>query len=335
VRDLSSVTLRATDLHREAVQFLDSVTEMATLSPANPVDSPAPCREPDVVPVADGTALAQFPPARSVELGKAQNAPSVAAEADGAAFGQFLRRARERAGLTLKQISNETKIPDRHLEALEQGNLTAIPGGFYGRAEIRAYAEMVHLDQSLALARFERVLAPATREAISETQLGEAPASSKVRTRTALGVVIVAVLFGFAAWDRTPAPESRVRAPSAADTQKPPRPQPADQLPPSPFVGSSQPVPIDHATTPSLVSEDDLIRERNSDGELIVTTEPAGGRVTVNDIGWGKTPVTIRYLPLGPKRIRVTKDGYEAEERLVRLSSNRPMVRLQIPLRAY
>ena len=43
-------------------------------------------------------------------------------EHDGAALGELLRRARERRGLTLRQIANETKIPERHLEALERGN---------------------------------------------------------------------------------------------------------------------------------------------------------------------------------------------------------------------
>jgi len=43
--------------------------------------------------------------------------------------------------------------------------------------------------------------------------------------------------------------------------------------------------------------------------------------------------ITIRDLPLGTKRIRVTKDGYAAQERVVHLAPNQPRVRLQIPLR--
>ena len=55
------------------------------------------------------------------------DAPSLTQASDGVAFGQFLRRARERRGLTLRQIADETKIPERHLNALEQGNLLAAP----------------------------------------------------------------------------------------------------------------------------------------------------------------------------------------------------------------
>ena len=74
------------------------------------------------------------------------------------AFGDFLRQARERRGLTLQQIARETKIPFRHLDALEHGNLSDVPQGIYRRAEIRAFAQSVGLDQSVALAELERAL---------------------------------------------------------------------------------------------------------------------------------------------------------------------------------
>jgi hypothetical protein len=52
-----------------------------------------------------------------------------------------------------------------------------------------------------------------------------------------------------------------------------------------------------------------------------VTTQPPGARVTVNGIAWGLTPVTIRYLPSGDKRIRVSLPGYETEDRVVHLGA--------------
>ena len=80
-------------------------------------------------------------------------------------LGERLRRARELRGLTLERIARETKIPQRHLEAFERDNLTAVPSGFYQRAELRTYAQAVGLDQRLALAELESALAPVdTRE---------------------------------------------------------------------------------------------------------------------------------------------------------------------------
>lgn len=55
------------------------------------------------------------------------------------------------------------------------------------------------------------------------------------------------------------------------------------------------------------------------DGVLVVTTTPEGARVTVNGIGWGPTPATIRRLAPGPQHIRVVLAGYVSEERVVQL----------------
>jgi cytoskeletal protein RodZ len=65
--------------------------------------------------------------------------------------------------------------------------------------------------------------------------------------------------------------------------------------------------------------------------ELIVTTQPAGARVTVDGIGWGITPVTIRHLTPGAKRIRVSKDGYATTERVVSVAQARTQT-TDIPL---
>lgn len=52
---------------------------------------------------------------------------------------------------------------------------------------------------------------------------------------------------------------------------------------------------------------------------LVVITQPAGARVTVDGVGWGVSPLTIRHLPPGARRVRVTKAGFRGEERVVRL----------------
>src|SRR6188768_1223692 len=96
-------------------------------------------------------------------------APSGPPEAGSPGLGELLRRARNGRGLTLEQIANETRIPRRHLEALERDNLAAVPAGFYRRAEIRAYARAVNLDQRVALAELDRA------EAVPETPRSQGP----------------------------------------------------------------------------------------------------------------------------------------------------------------
>jgi hypothetical protein len=79
-----------------------------------------------------------------------------------------------------------------------------------------------------------------------------------------------------------------------------------------------------------------IVRETSatwSSTGLAVVTQPAGASVTINGVGYGRTPIRIKYLPAGPKRIRVTKDGFESEERDVGLPIELPAATMRIILR--
>ena len=66
---------------------------------------------------------------------------------------------------------------------------------------------------------------------------------------------------------------------------------------------------------------------------LRVITEPAGARVTVDGVGWGQSPLTIRALTPGARVVRVTLDGYAAQERRVAVSSDTARTTVRITLR--
>ncbi len=67
---------------------------------------------------------------------------------------------------------------------------------------------------------------------------------------------------------------------------------------------------------------------------ITVTSAPAGARVTVDGIGWGGTPVTIRHLPPGQKVIRVTKDGYESQQQTISVADDHRSAAIRVTLRA-
>ena len=54
-------------------------------------------------------------------------------ERSSSGFGQMLREARERRGISLRQIANATKISVGVLEALERNDISKLPGGIFGR----------------------------------------------------------------------------------------------------------------------------------------------------------------------------------------------------------
>jgi len=69
-------------------------------------------------------------------------------------FGRKLRNARERRGLSLRQISTATKISMQTLEALERNDIRRLPGGIFGRGVVRSYALEVGLDPESTIEDF-------------------------------------------------------------------------------------------------------------------------------------------------------------------------------------
>lgn len=69
-------------------------------------------------------------------------------------FGRRLREARERRGISLRQIANATKIGMSALEALERNDISRLPGGIFSRAFVRAYAVEVGLEPEATVQEF-------------------------------------------------------------------------------------------------------------------------------------------------------------------------------------
>ena len=68
--------------------------------------------------------------------------------------GATLRGARERKGVTLRQIAERTKISVAALEALERNDISRLPGGIFSRAFVRSYANEVGLDAEATIQAF-------------------------------------------------------------------------------------------------------------------------------------------------------------------------------------
>jgi cytoskeleton protein RodZ len=69
-------------------------------------------------------------------------------------FGGKLRQARERRGISLRQIAASTKISAAALEALERNDISKLPGGIFSRAFVRSYAVEVGLDPEETVREF-------------------------------------------------------------------------------------------------------------------------------------------------------------------------------------
>jgi transcriptional regulator with XRE-family HTH domain len=66
--------------------------------------------------------------------------------------GEKLRAAREAQGVSLVDIATSTRIPQRHLEAIEKSNYASLPSITYALGFAKAYARAVEVDE-VAIAR--------------------------------------------------------------------------------------------------------------------------------------------------------------------------------------
>ena len=66
-------------------------------------------------------------------------------------LGEQLRLAREARGLSLRQISEQTRISTRYLEAIETNDYKQLPGGIFNRSFVKAYAKHVGMSEPDAL----------------------------------------------------------------------------------------------------------------------------------------------------------------------------------------
>src|SRR5581483_7185630 len=174
-------------------------------------------------------------------------------------FGRKLREARERKGVSLRQIASATKISVSALEALERNDISRLPGGIFSRAFVRSYALEVGLDPETTIqefiAQFPSDSVTAGHPGAGRVEDVEAVESDRRMASTVLLLlliavpIVIAVVYFSTAGRRfvhaepaapPPAPATRSAEPTPTDTPAPPPP--------------SDPPATDAASTPPAAS---------------------------------------------------------------------------------
>lgn len=173
-------------------------------------------------------------------------------------FGRKLREARERRGISLRQIAAATKISMGVLEALERNDISRLPGGIFSRAFVRSYAIEVGLDPETTIqefiAQFPHDAVTAGHSASEHVEDHEAVESERRMASTflrliAVSVPIAAVVLYFGNAGRRMMQTSET--PAAANTAEPPlsSASPADSTP------TAAPPPAPTAALPPAPTE--------------------------------------------------------------------------------
>ena len=134
-----------------------------------------------------------------------------------------MRAAREAAGMSLKDIAEKTRVPLRHLAALEDGNFSALPGATYVAGFARAYARAVGLDEGELVSQIRQEIGDAGGLGHSPYEFEEAVNPARIPPRwlawtAALLVLIIAGAYGIWRMQLTTPPTDDQIAAESNDT---------------------------------------------------------------------------------------------------------------------
>jgi len=118
-------------------------------------------------------------------------------------IGATLAAARRRAGLTVSEVSQRTRVTEPIIRGIEQDDYTACGGDFYARGHIRAIARAVGEDPAPLIDEFDSTWRTAQEVTAAEAFQPAMPLRKRERRRvrwTAVLAVLVLAVLGFAGY---------------------------------------------------------------------------------------------------------------------------------------
>jgi len=250
------------------------------------------------------------------------------------AVGDELRAAREARGLSLVDIAERTRIPQRHLSAIETSDYANLPAATYSAGFVRTYARLLGLDAADLSQRFRAELTQNGSREPRRQEMYEPADPARVPSRGLVWVtLLVAILLGlgYLYWRgsqlENPAEVATAPAPKTdAPASSAPQPVAAQPAPVAPAPAAA---PTDTALITAI--EPVWLRISDADGSKLyqgvlkaddhfqvpaTATDPRlrTGRATVLKITVG--PVTIP--PLGPPETLIKDVSLKADALLAR-----------------
>ncbi|OJY67233.1 MAG: hypothetical protein BGP16_17740 [Sphingobium sp. 66-54] len=136
-----------------------------------------------------------------------------------------MRHAREAAGLTLEDVAARTRVPMRHLAALEAGDYQALPGTTYAAGFSRAFARVVGLDEAPLVAKVRAEIDEQGGVGQGPYEIEEPVDPSSVPPRMlawAAAILVLLLAGGYAIWRmqlNTPPTDEQLQAEQRTETR--------------------------------------------------------------------------------------------------------------------
>jgi len=234
-----------------------------------------------------------------------QESPPQGGASELASFGEDLRREREIRGISLKEISDATKISKRFLEAIERNDHKTLPAPVFTRGFVREYARYVGLNAEDMVNRYnyaasndDRIEKPPQIEKYPLTPVrdiapkpkpkrGIPPAYALVNRNAVAVVIITLALAGVAWWaikhklvERDAGVEPTVVSPGVVRASgAPPPPAGAPEARTTPGTTTGSPPAGDSKLRIEIEATDNAWVTLEADGETVLNVEmPRGER---------------------------------------------------------
>ena len=195
--------------------------------------------------------------------------------------GKRLKAAREKAGLSIQDVAERTRVPARHLVAIEEGRFQDLPALAYSSGFARSFAQAVGLDGAEIAAQYRGEASPDPLPYYDQYEPldpARVPSSSLAWIAAAVGAVIVAILIAFSmgvfsgegdnvAVAAAPPPEP-APIPQAEETPGEAVASGANETPPAAPPANASAVP-DGAPVVLTASEDAWIKVYDTSGQTV------------------------------------------------------------------
>lgn len=118
-------------------------------------------------------------------------------------LGEKLRQAREERGISIMEVSEQTRISPLYLEAIENDDYAPLPGGIFNKGFVKTFAKYVGVDESEALQDYTRLV---TQQSGSEdstepqTYKPEVLTDDRASASNLITIIFAVVILGLMTW---------------------------------------------------------------------------------------------------------------------------------------
>jgi len=201
-------------------------------------------------------------------------------------IGESLAEARRRAGLTVSQVSQETRIREAIIRGIEQDDFSQCGGDFYARGHIRSIAGVVGTDPVPLISEYDAEHGPLGSMRAADVFEPSTPIKIRERRRSPrLGTFVVLVLLaviGYSAYHLI-STHGKTNHPSASGTSSSSRPPASPTPSPTPSASVSPTPSLTDVVINVATGQEDcwvLLTNATDGSQIYMGTLPAGATMT-------------------------------------------------------